>query len=178
MSDIRDAIMQLAGTKNVDPVKVYSGEVQSVNEDNRTCDVLVISADAEYTLPNCQLSASNNDGFILIPEIDSDVVVIETVRSGRYLLLTSDVQKVISNQSEFIINEGENGGVPIAQKVTDRLNDIENKLNTFISIFNAHTHTSPPAPVNPVTTTPSTSPMTQTVTVTKSSQLENTKFKH
>lgn len=205
MSGIKDAIMILAGTKNKDVIRVYVGEVDSVDVDERSCSINVLSADAEYILPDCMLSAGDGDGFIKIPAIGSDVLVIETVRSGRYVLMTSDLDQVLniapevsiesgnatvkvsdngkvaidaetSINGQTTVNNGLNGGVPTSLSIATKLNALELKINVIIAAISA-------APVvagdgGASFKTAVSAAIVGNLPLTIKTQLENSKFKH
>lgn len=75
-------------------------------------------------------------------------------------------------------NDGNNGGLVIVGDLVSRLNKLENGLNTLRSNFNGHTHLSPPAPVNPVTTATPLPVDAGNNTLTKNSDIENQKVQH
>lgn len=72
------------------------------------------------------------------------------------------------------VNGGNNGGVPLSQEATNRLNLIENKVNDLINAFNSHIH--PGVQSGAGSTAITTTPITGTLTPTQETDIENTKF--
>lgn len=175
---IREAIKEISKGANRHAVKLYICEVDSVNEDDRTCDVTTISGQSNLEIPSVQLCADGNDGFIQIPKIGSTVLVGYSLETGYNVLAFSDVDRIISNQPEFIFNGGDNGGLVIIGALVNRLNAIEQAFSQHVATFNSHFHTSPPAPVNPVVTAPPTVSSLANAGTTKRGELENTSVKH
>lgn len=139
--ETQDLLLKAAGLYGKDIVQVFVGSVVSVNEDERTCTVETVSAEASFEMPDVKLTGSNNDGMILIPQVDSTVLVATTDRSGAYILMTSDIDKclvIIDDQNffefdstSFRFNGGENEGLMKISQTVSKLNALENDLNTI-----------------------------------------------
>ena len=81
-----------------------------------------------------------------------------------------------SKLSEIQLNGKNYDGLVKINDLVDKLNALENKVNSIISTFNTHTH--PYVNVSsPATTSPSTSPITGTLTPTQKIDLENSTVK-
>lgn len=147
MDSIKDSIKKLAGTKDLDIPIVYYGQVDSVDESSLTCSVRTTNAGGELILTKVRLTASVDDGEILIPDIDSEVIVISTNTNGRYLVKTSALSKwsviidknnsLDASSSGFIFNDGNNGGLIKINDLVSQLNAVENKVNTIIAAIAA-----------------------------------------
>jgi len=94
--------------------------------------------------------------------------------SGSFIKLISD------NIIQF--NNGDNFGMVKVQKLTQKLNAIENKLNEVINLFNLHIHLVPTAtPLPPATaaiTAPTTTSGIPLTPITQQSDIENPDIIH
>jgi hypothetical protein len=167
MADIAKAIRELAGTRNQDEVKLYQCNVNSVDASKRTCNVTTITGNATLTF-DAQITAGVSDGFFVVPEIDSMVFVLSSKYSLPFVVSYSDI-------TDYIIMGGEFGGLVKVLELTQKLNNLENKVNEIISTFGTHTH-------NVINvgqqTAPTLTPINGSLTVTQRAELENTRIKH
>ena len=183
MSDrkIEDAIRKLSGTYKEDRLYLVYGTVKSVSEDQATCTAEISGVD----VPNIRLQAAVCDGWLLVPKVNSTITVLYSLRINPLAIQYSDIQKAYLQvgDSEFTatedgilqLNDGSHGGIPKVQSVTDKLNDIENLLNEFIGIYNAHTHNV--TAVGAPTAVPGALE-TNTLTPTQKDDLENADVTH
>lgn len=207
MSDkatIRNALQDLAGNRGDSRVQVVLGTVVAVNEAERTCSVTTISGQGEITFENVQLMASVEDGLLLIPTIDSNVIVSYNTFNQPYICLFSGIDKVLlvageNNASiqvdadgllleinetkvqisdgEIILNDGAMGGLVKVIELTQKLNNLENKVNAIISAFNSHTHVLT-LTTGTGTAAPTAAPVSGTLTPTQRADIEDTKVVH
>lgn len=139
MSDLRqveEAVQKLAGTYLKDIISIQACNVEEVDKDNRTCYCTSIGGDAETDIPEVLLCAENNNGFLVFPTVGSTVIVALTTRNVPFVLMFSDVESV-----QFM--DGSYGSIPKIKDPDDanagllkKINNIENKLNDFISKWN------------------------------------------
>lgn len=145
--DIIYAIRKIAGADGLKKASFLTGTVTKVNEDDRTCDVDIKLGDSAESLTGVKLSVNPNDGFILIPAKDSDLLICLMSDNSPYMISCEDIDKVIcvidsNNKYEFdkngfIINGGNNGGlINITQQVT-KLNLLVTQLNTQLTSISA-----------------------------------------
>ena len=145
--DIIYAIRKIAGVDGLKKASFLTGTVTKVNEDDRTCDVDIKLGDSAESLTGVKLSVNPNDGFILIPAKDSDLLICLMSDNSPYMISCEDIDKVIcvidsNNKYEFdsngfIINDGNNGGlINITQQVT-KLNLLVTQLNTQLASISA-----------------------------------------
>lgn len=151
MSDrqVIEAIQKLAGTQLVDEVYFVHCEVQSVNIAARTCDCTSISGISVADFPDVQLMAEVDDGFLLVPSVNSNVLVGYSKRLPPFIAQFSQIDQVIiitGNTSLSIkdgsvqFNDGSYGGLIQIKQLITKLNNLENLVNDLISKFNLHTH--------------------------------------
>lgn len=157
--DLRDALRSLVKPNNDGFAKVCT--VDSVDLTTLTCYCVPLNDDADII--NVRLMANIDNGFLLIPEVDSIVVVSFLSDSSAYVSLVSKVSEVHLNGKNF-------DGLVKVNDLVQKLNNLENKVNTIISTYNAHTH------VASSFGTPTTTPValvTGTLTPTIKQDLEN-----
>lgn len=182
---IIEAIQKISGTQLNDKVRLFAASVNSVNESARTCTVTTISSQGSMTIENVQLMASVDDGILLLPAIDSTVIVSYSTYNQPFICLFSELQKVLLIVGSSVMsikdgiiqfNDGSNGGLVEVIKLTTKLNNLENLVNDLVSKYNTHTHiltlTSGTGTAAPTATTePST------LTPTQRGDIENTLIK-
>ena len=150
MSDrtIKDAIHALSGV-NLDQVTIVSADVVSVNELSRTCVVDTTGQKGSVRLEGVQLMAAVDDGMLLIPLIDSTVLVAYSAYNTAFIIKYSALSKMlfITGNSSFNLidgkttfNDGSFGGMVQVANLTAKLNNIENLVNDLSGKFNSHTH--------------------------------------
>jgi hypothetical protein len=157
---IKEAIRDLVKTDDV----LYSVlcKVKSVDTTNNICDCEPINGDAD--LLEVRLMAQNTNGFLIIPSVDSVVVVTMLNKYTGYVAMFSDVDEIQLNGDNY------DGLVRIGELV-DKLNNLENAFNQHITTYNTHTHAG--VIVGPYTTAPPVVPDTQVLTPTQQLELEN-----
>jgi hypothetical protein len=143
---IVDCIRRL-GSKQQEVVsgKVVAG---SVNLSTYTCSVqLTHMDDGDTPLANVMLGAvaDNGNGVLCIPADGSNVIVASVDGPGEYFLVQcSNLAKVVvtignticqADAQGIVLNGGANGGIPITQHLVQRLNTIEQDLNTLKTAF-------------------------------------------
>jgi hypothetical protein len=135
--ELRKAIRQLAGTDNIDGVTSFDCTVDSVNEDEFTCDVTAIGGNATTTVPGVRIASESNDGFKLIPKVGSTVTIVMTERGLAYVAMYSDIEKVV-------FMDGTYGGIvkvkdplDLTAGLLNKVNNLENQQNQILTILKA-----------------------------------------
>jgi len=157
--ELRDALRSLVKPNNDGFSKVCT--IDSVDLTTLTCYCVPLNDDADII--NVRLMANIDNGFLLIPEVNSIVVVSFLSDSSAYISLVSKVSEVHLNGKNF-------DGLVKINDLVEKLNNLKNKVNTIISIYNAHTHVA--SSLGTPTTTP-VAPVTGTLTPTIKADLEN-----
>jgi hypothetical protein len=164
----------MTGTYNIDQLYLVTGKVSEINEANGTCTVEAISGNASTEITNVEFQTVVSDGVLIIPRIDSEVKVLFSKYTDPFIVQYSEVEKIYWAGDLIQFNDGELGGMVKVISLTDKLNTIENKINSIISTFNSHTHSnggggSPTgAPLSPIS---------GTLTPTNRTDIENTTIK-
>ena len=174
--EIQEAIYKLSGNKGTDTVTIVECTVDSVSESKRTCDCTTLDG---IKVTDVRLMSQIDDGLLVIPSVQSIVIVGYTKQLEPFILQFSTIDKVlvITGNTTIEIKDGSvkfndgsfDGFVKVGDLVT-KLNNLENKVNIMIGLYNSHTHAG-----NGV---PTTSLVTGTLTPTRQSELENTLITH
>jgi hypothetical protein len=167
MADLTRTIQELAGTRNQDEVKLYQCNVNSIDLSKRTANVTTITGTANVTF-DALLTAGISDGLVITPEINSMVYVLISKYTLPFIVTYSDI-------TQFNIMGGEFGGLVKVVELTQKLNNLENKVNEIISIFGTHTH-GVVAVGSP--TSPTSTPVSGSLTPTQRLDIENINVKH
>lgn len=164
MSDLSDAIKTLAGVTDID---IYSTvcKVESVNIANNNCVCVPIDGVTPDFL-GVLLSLNNSNGFLVVPKVSSFVVVSQISEATSFISMVSEVDNI------YLAGDS-NGGLVKVFDLVAKLNNIENLLNGFITIYNTHTHA-----VSGAATLVPNLLETNTVTPTVRADIENTKVLH
>lgn len=105
--------------------KFYSqiGKVISVNESEKTCEVEIING---ATIEDVRLQQVASDtGLLIVPEIESVVILGFTDRTTAYIAMFSQI-------SEVVYQNGENGGLIKINAQVEKLNDFSDKYNDLV----------------------------------------------
>ncbi|MFX1704602.1 hypothetical protein PV783_11645 [Chitinophaga sp. CC14] len=182
---IRNALRQLTGTDLNDQVSLLVCNVDSVDVDSRVCTCSNTSGNAVADVLEVQLMAEVDDGMLCVPKVGSTVIVVLSKYVQPYVAMYSELDRMYTVVGDSIIdvepdkitlNDGSFAGLVKVITLTQKLNALEEKVNTLINTFNSHVHTG-------VTTGSSSSgttstPVTGTLTPTQQSEIENEKIVH
>jgi hypothetical protein len=167
MADLTRTIQELAGTRNQDEVKLYQCNVNSVDLSKRTANVTTITGTANLTF-DALLTAGISDGLVITPEIDSMVYILMSKYTLPFIVTFSDIM-------QFDIMGGEFGGLVKVVELTQKLNNLENKVNEIITTFGTHTHA---VTAVGVPTLPTSTPISGILTISQRAEIENINVKH
>lgn len=178
MTDFREALIRLIDSRI--PEGSFTGTVSKVS--GEVCSVTPADGGSDYHKVRLKPSVDGKDfGVIIVPKVGSSVIVSPLGRksSGYYVCQWSEVEEILmktsngaqilfKNDSTLKLNGDNLGGLVKVQGLLARLNDVEQKLNALITLYNSHTHGSQPIPA----------PLAQPVTATVITDLENQKVSH
>lgn len=182
---IQEAIRKLAGTHLRDHQELQECTVDSVDLSTRSCVCTSVSGESVAEIPDVQLMAGVDDGFLLVPAIGSTVFVTYSERHLPVIILFSAIDEVLIVTGDSIIsqkdgllqfNDGSFGGLIKIQELVAKLNNLENLVNELITKYNSHTH--PGVSAGGATSGPTAAQETTQLTSTKISDLENDLIKH
>lgn len=178
--NIREILNEIV--KNRDEIYSIVAKVIEVDETARTIDVEPLNGDAEIYGVRLQADIESTNGVVVIPKVDTNVIVTFMNKSTGFVSLVTDVDKVhIMSETEITIdcdditiNGGDNDGLVIVSELVTKLNNIENWISQFATVWSSHVHTDPISGSTGTTVSPAPTPPTTTV----QSDLENDKVKH
>jgi hypothetical protein len=165
--EIREAIEMMFRAKI--PLVASWFTVKSIED--TTCTI-VIDEENDLELEGILLAFNKSDVAVK-PKIKTDVLVVFTdgSRTNGIVIKCQETESIAIMGDEF-------GGLIKVEELVKRMNLIEDRINKMISTFDSHTHVSPPAPVNPVTTATPLPVMATPISQTQKTQIENPKIKH
>lgn len=184
-SKIRDAVRQLAGTHLSDEVNILACKVDSVDIDARTCDCTAIGGQGVTEIPNVLLMAEVDDGFLMVPAVDSTVIVCYSKRNVPFVCLFSQIDQVLiivgssvlsMKDGAIVFNDGKLGGLINIKDLVSKMNTIEEDLNTIKQAFTSWTPV--PEDGGAALKAATASWSAQEITDTQVSDIEDTKIKH
>lgn len=141
--DIRTAIRELS--KN-DTKMIIPAIVDKVDNDRRTVDCTPLNDEAPLLGINLQAcQGGKHGGVLLVPRKGSHVVVALYDTSGRgCVILTEEIERILIEvegttvditASGVTINGGDNHGMVKVKALTERLNAIEDDINSLKNVF-------------------------------------------
>jgi hypothetical protein len=159
MSEIKNAINTLVGIE--DMVYFNDCEVVSTDEGERTCNVQ--NGVNEITV---RLMPVVDDGVLIMPAVGSIVTVLQSDKYDPVIVQYSEVEKII-------LMGGDNKGLVKVVELKNKLNALENQLNSVLTILKATViPTATPYPFAPLYA--SINPLTPT----QQTDIENPLIKH
>ena len=138
--------------------------VSDVSLADLTCTCTPVNGDAD--LLDVRLMSQSANGFLILPSVDSIVIVSSIDNLTYYVSMFSEVDEIQLNGDTY------DGLVKVNDLVT-KLNNLENKVNAIITAYNAHIHVETGA-----STAPTVSLLVGTLTPTVQANIENTTVKH
>lgn len=132
---IQEAINTLSGGRNQDTVTMIECVVDSVDVGVRECSCTTIDG---VKMTNVRLMSSVNDGFLIIPEVGSEIIVLHTKRFKPFICQFSSVDKVliITGDTIFEIKDGKITFNDGSYDGLVRINDLTTKLNDMVQLMN------------------------------------------
>lgn len=139
MSDgsIASAIRFHAGSDLSDPVRYVPCTVNSSDPSTRTCDCSPIGGDSGTDIPNVQLMADVEDGWLLIPSDGSTVIVTYSTRNEPYVSLFSGIESAFFVVSGVIqLRDGAFGGLTKTLELQLQLDKSNQLLAALLLVIN------------------------------------------
>ena len=134
--EIKEAIKSIAG---VHGMMFVMGRVESVGEE--TCSVKIAD---RIVINDVRLNASadgNADNILIKPTVGSMVMMADLsggeLRSLVVISFSALESMTVKFEGDVVINDGENEGMVKVVKLTEKLNAIEEDINSLKKIFSA-----------------------------------------
>ncbi len=148
MGDLRNIIRQLAQPDGETVPLVCT--VDAVDKTARTIDCTPLNENAPLLGVNLQANQGSDFGLVLFPKVGAFVVVGFIADGAAPVMLCTDEleraeivigdSSVVIDSDRITINDGSLGGLVKVAELTEKLNGLKDTVNTFIDLFNAHTH--------------------------------------
>lgn len=103
-------------------------KVISYDEETQTIEVEPIDGTADYLQARLQVEKSS--GVLIIPSVGSVVMLEQTSINSGYITMYSEVD-------EIVFLDGTNGGLVKVSELVDKINTIENDINTLKNAFSS-----------------------------------------
>ena len=111
------------------------GEAKSVDADAETCTV-----DVDGLIYEDVPLSIGQTGICIVPEENSLVLVCDIENTANIAILKCQEVKKIKLRADLIeMNGGENSGLVLVEKLTEKLNKIEKDLNALKQVFSSWT---------------------------------------
>lgn len=143
--DIIFAIRQICGVDGMKDARFMTANVDEVQEADRTISCTIILGESDLKLTEVGLQSEAADGFILIPKIDTDVLICLMPDNSAYVILCNDIDKVICvideensyifDSNGFILNGGANGGLMKIIDYTTKQNALIAELQAQLTLI-------------------------------------------
>lgn len=130
MSKMSDAIK--AAARRGEKLYLTVCVVDSVDENKKTIKCTPITEGAQRVV-NLQASIEGADGILIIPEVQSTVIIGYVDKNNAFVLTHSKIEKISINTKKIILNEGKNGGLVLSEKITNELNTVVKRVNAIIT---------------------------------------------
>ena len=101
-------------------------EVFDYDSEDQTIDCSPIADGADFL--NVKLQAEVSSGALYIPKIGSVVIIQQTSSASAYVSMFGELD-------EIVFMDGDNGGMVKVSELVQKLNDLENDVNSLKQIF-------------------------------------------
>lgn len=136
MSEERKCVDALRKIVGVTQFTTYLATVTDVSEQEAVCSVKRVFDDMEITDVKLNATITNNEGIVIRPEKDSYVLVTSIDGMNWFVSQWSKIEKIsIDCTDKIVINGGDNNGLVKIDKLTEKLNAIEQDINMLKGIF-------------------------------------------
>lgn len=145
--DIIYAIRKICGEDGLKDARFEIANVDEVQEDDRTITCTIVLGDSNVQLKEVGLQSEPNDGFILFPKVDTDILICIMPDNSAYMILCNDIDKIICvidennsytfDSNGFIWNNGTNGGIMNIIDYTTKQNALIVELQTQLVLIAA-----------------------------------------
>lgn len=169
---IRKAIRSMV--EDMIPVTFRVAKVVSVDKIAQTCTVTLVKSDLE--LDEVLLSINETEDWLVYPKVGSRVF-IGIVENEKTFAFVSQVSEV----DDIKWRGGGHGGLVIVGELVNKINRLEDRVNSLISRHNSHIHTTTATIGSGPTVgviAPTTNQETSITPNTQVSDLENDKITH
>lgn len=163
-NELRRAFQQKYGEK---PVTIL-GTIAAVDENSKTCNI----DDDGFMMYGIRLQSVTNAaaGILKVPKIGAQALAVKIEDGDGFMLLDC------AEYDKIIFNGGNNGGLINIESLVDKINAIENDLNSLKTVFKSWTPVAQDG--GSALKTAAADWADQTITKTKTKDLEDKTITH
>lgn len=143
MSNIKDILNNFIDNR-LTKEKYYScvGQIQSVSLSLKTCSVKLLTDEVVQDVrleTDLSVNASGDvirkdpSGFVLVPAVNSYVIVTFINKSTAYVSMFSTISKVFVKSELTTFNDGSKGGLINIEDLTGKINSLVRGINTELT---------------------------------------------
>lgn len=145
-SDILQGLLTIAKMANGASMAAFSAEVTHVDVKTRSCTVTSISNEVETEYTNVWLMPEIADGLLYVPKKGSTVIAENNANLQPYISMWSELDQVlyvVANTAFSMtdgltkFNEGTNDGLVNVKPLVQKINALENLVNTLLNAVTA-----------------------------------------
>jgi len=138
MAELKDILIKLIGDLGIQTLYSLKGKVTSVDQEAKTCTVEPMNGDADLLGVYMQAYESADTGIIIIPEVNSYVVVHFLTKDQAYITKTTGVSEVIILTSAGIkLNGDQYGGLIKIEELKTQIDKNTALLKSIQDVFKA-----------------------------------------
>ena len=175
MTKIVDTIRQMVKGEGDFEFNAIIGTVTSVDETQRICDVQPLMDDAAFLNVRLQGAEGLATGFVMIPKVDSYVIILPMDEFEACVVLTTEIDKILVDTELTQFNGGSLGGLINIEDLVSKLNNLENRVNLLGEYMKTHVHLDPVSGTTGIITP---TPTYTNLGITDRDDLEDTKITH
>ena len=181
--NISEAVKKLANTQPPSD-NVLLCIAKNIREQDFICDAEPIDGSAD--IQDVKFCIDEHTNFVLVPKENTTILVVMDTDVSGFVVMTSEIQKIILSVNDgakieikeetITFNSGDFGGLVKIQPLIDKINRLENQLNSLYSLLKTHVH-----PVSAVGSPTGNSPNLAGLTnidLTQKNELENLNITH
>lgn len=149
LQQARKALEQFLEAKGAAPAFLVIGKVIAVDADAATCDVAPLNGGADWLDVRLQpLASTEQVGLLLLPKVGAHVTVAQLDHTEAFLISCQEIEQVrlqvagqfslhIDAQGHCQFNNGDHGGLVIADRLRQQIDKNTQILQTFLSLLAA-----------------------------------------
>jgi hypothetical protein len=137
-NEIASAIRKIARTENKDFLRVVRCVVDKVNLGSRIIECTPNDSIGDTKYENVSMLASIDDGFILVPKVDSEILVLDYGVTKQPLAIQySELEEAYLICDKIQFNDGKLGGLVKVNDLKTQLNTLQSEINTLKTLVGA-----------------------------------------
>lgn len=132
--DLKEILREIVKTENEEMYSLAC-KVVEVSEDKRTLKADPINGNARLYDVRLQSEIGYSTGLVIFPKVGSVVIVTFINNFVGFVSLCTEIERVVLDCEEIAINGGDNKGLVKVEPLTDKINTLENELNSLKNLL-------------------------------------------